>query len=99
MTAGAAGAAKALTAAEAARVHVETGSGRAIPATGARSTTAGEEWKWTYTALAFGQLNTWKGNNGTKGASFLWFEAAKAVTAATANWWTAYDGTQDAEEE
>lgn len=103
MTAGAEGANKAMATALAARDHATTGAAKAMPSTRTQSSTAGEEWQWTWAALTSAQLNTWKGNNSSAGASYLWFGAAKAVTAAVDDWWTAYgdgaDGTVNAETE
>jgi hypothetical protein len=100
MTASAAGANKALKEAKDARDHATTGAGISMPSTRTQSSTAGEEWKWTWAALTFGQMNTWKTNNASAGASYQWFTAAKAVTAAVDNWWTAYgNGASDVDDE
>lgn len=90
MTAGAEGATKALGTALDARDHATTGAAKAMPSTRTQSSTAGEEWKWTWAALTTAQLETWKGNNSSAGASYNWFAAAKDVTAAVNDWWTAY---------
>jgi hypothetical protein len=94
MTAGAAGAKKAMDAAATARdvaSHTNPGSGYVMPGARVQSSTAGEEWKMGDWAATTASMNAWKGANATQGPSYLWWDAARAVTTAMTNWWTKWD--------
>lgn len=94
MTAGSAGANKAMVAAATARdvaTHTDPGSGYVMPGARAQNGNAGQEWKMGAWAVTTATMNSWKTANATQGASWLWWDAARAVTTAMSNWWTKWD--------
>lgn len=81
--------AKWLAAKLAARDSTSSGSGFNMPGTRAVTSGTGNEHLTTWTIDA-SSLDTFTTNNGTAGATFLWWSAARGLTAALDAWYTAW---------